>query len=127
MFFVKKVIVPFLICLTALTMAGCGNSPASGTTAEPASAAYTGTQEATASGMGEVKVTITFDKGVVTACDVDAANETPDIGQLAAPTLAKAIVENNTPVVDSVSGATVTSGAVVKAAKACFDAAGIKY
>lgn len=123
----KKVIALFLICLAPLTMTGCGSS-SSGTPAKPAAgAAYTGTQEATASGMGEVKVSITFDKGVVTACDVDASNETPDIGQLAAPTLAKAIVEKNAPVVDGVSGATLTSEAVVKAAKSCFDAAGIKY
>ena len=89
---------------------------------------YTGTQTASAKGMnGDVTVTITFENGVATACDVDASTETESLGQAAAPTVADAIVAGNTPNVDAVSGSTVTSNAIMEAAKACYDAAGIAY
>ncbi|HBD85991.1 MAG TPA: FMN-binding protein [Clostridiales bacterium] len=118
----KKIIAAVFACLIVAAMAGCGTS------GQPAAtAAYSGTQEATAQGMGQVKVTITFENGVVTACDADVSQETAGIGQTAGPTLTQAIVDNNSPVVDGVSGATMTSNAVMTAAKACFDAAGIAY
>ena len=89
---------------------------------------YTGTQTASAKGMnGDVTVTITFENGVATACDVDASTETESLGQAAAPTVADAIVAGNTPNVDAVSGSTVTSNAIMEAAKACYDAVGIAY
>ena len=76
---------------------------------------------------GDVTVTIAFENGVATACDVDASTETESLGQAAAPTVADAIVAGNTPNVDAVSGSTVTSNAIMEAAKACYDAAGIAY
>lgn len=36
---------------------------------------------------GDVTVTITFENGVATACDVDASTETESLGQAAAPTV----------------------------------------
>ena len=75
----------------------------------------------------QLTVTITFENGVATACDVDASTETESLGQAAAPTVADAIVAGNTPNVDAVSGSTVTSNAIMEAAKACYDAAGIAY
>ena len=68
-----------------------------------------------------------YENGVATACDVDASTETESLGQAAAPTVADAIVAGNTPNVDAVSGSTVTSNAIMEAAKACYDAAGIAY
>ena len=76
---------------------------------------------------GSYSLTITFENGVATACDVDASTETESLGQAAAPTVADAIVAGNTPNVDAVSGSTVTSNAIMEAAKACYDAAGIAY
>ncbi len=105
------------VCLT-IVLAGIG----------AALFVYTGTQTASAKGMnGDVTVTITFENGVATACDVDASTETESLGQAAAPTVADAIVAGNTPNVDAVSGSTVTSNAIMEAAKACYDAAGIAY
>ena len=124
----------------ALALTACGGSVSSTASSTASSAAsseaasvaegegYTGTQTASAKGMnGDVTVTITFENGVATACDVDASTETESLGQAAAPTVADAIVAGNTPNVDAVSGSTVTSNAIMEAAKACYDAAGIAY
>ena len=135
----------FLLASGAVTigaaLAACGGSSSTSTASSTASSAasseaasvaegegYTGTQTASAKGMnGDVTVTITFENGVATACDVDASTETESLGQAAAPTVADAIVAGNTPNVDAVSGSTVTSNAIMEAAKACYDAAGIAY
>lgn len=136
-----------VVCALAVSLAACGSSASStaassaasseaassvAASSEAASVAegegYTGTQTASAKGMnGDVTVTITFENGVATACDVDASTETESLGQAAAPTVADAIVAGNTPNVDAVSGSTVTSNAIMEAAKACYDAAGIAY
>lgn len=136
-----------VVCALAVSLAACGSSASStaassaasseaassvAASSEAASVAegegYTGTQTASAKGMnGDVTVTITFKNGVATACDVDASTETESLGQAAAPTVADAIVAGNTPNVDAVSGSTVTSNAIMEAAKACYDAAGIAY
>lgn len=76
---------------------------------------------------GDVIVIISFENGVATACDVDASTKTESPGQAAAPAVADAIVAGNTPNVDAVSGSTITSNAIMEAAKACYDAAGIAY
>ena len=136
-----------VVCALAVSLAACGSSASStaassaasseaassvAASSEAASVAegegYTGTQTASAKGMnGDVTVTITFENGIATACDVDASTETESLGQAAAPTVADAIVAGNTPNVDAVSGSTVTSNAIMEAAKACYDAAGIAY
>lgn len=136
-----------VVCALAVSLAACGSSASStaassaasseaassvAASSEAASVAegegYTGTQTASAKGMnGDVTVTITFENGVATACDVDASTETESLGQAAAPTVADAIVAGNTPNVDAVSGSTVTSNAIMEATKACYDAAGIAY
>ncbi|GJN65662.1 FMN-binding protein [Faecalibacterium gallinarum] len=131
------------VCALALCMVACGDSASStaaSSTAASSTAAsseagseasaeggYTGTQTASATGMGDLSVTLTFENGVVTDCEIDASNETPDIGQVAAEDLAQAIVDGNTPNVDAVASATITSDAVVEAAQACFDAAEVAY
>lgn len=131
------------VCALALCMVACGDSASStaaSSTAASSTAAsseagseasaeggYTGTQTASATGMGDLSVTLTFENGVVTDCEIDASNETPDIGQEAAAELAQAIVDGNTPNVDAVASATITSDAVVEAAQACFDAAEVAY
>lgn len=129
----KRILKFAAVCALAACLAACGGSSsntASSTAAESeAASGYTGTQTATAAGMndGEVKVTITWENGVVTACDVDASTQTDTIGQPAAPKVAQSIVDSNSPEVDGIAGATITSDAIVEAAKACFDAAGVAY
>jgi len=87
-----------------------------------------GTYTAVANGIGgQVKVTITFVDGAVTDVEFDASCETAGIGQDAAPKLAEAIKAASSPIVDGVAGATITSDAFVKAAKSCFEQAGVAY
>lgn len=89
--------------------------------AAPAIAAqpYTpGSYTAQAQGFGgSVSVTITVDGQTLTAVEVVTQDETPSIGGEAANTLAQAIrAANGVEGVEAVSGATVTSTAVLKAA-----------
>ncbi len=87
-----------------------------------------GTYTAVANGIGgSVKVTITFVDGVVSDVEIDAACETAGIGQDAAPKLAEAIKAGSKPEVDNISGASITSAAIIKAAKSCFEQAGVAY
>ena len=72
--------------VTAGALAACnGSSASSGSVAD---AIYTpGTYTGTATGIGEVKVTMTFSATAITDVVVDTSNETESIGGVAAPTL----------------------------------------
>lgn len=75
---------------------------------------------------GDVTVTLTVEGGKVTNVQAEGANETPDLGGKAMMELASAILEAQSPYVDVVSGATITSKAVVAAAAKAFAQAGIE-
>ena len=84
-------------------------------------AIYTpGTYSATATGIGEVTVTMTFDETKITDVVVDVSNETPEIGQLHGETLKEALIAVQSAEIDSISGATLTSTAVKTAAANCI-------
>lgn len=78
-----------------------------------------GTYSAEADGFGKVTVTMTFSETEITDIKIDAGNETADIGGKAAPKLADAILKAQDPVVDGISGATLTSNGVRRAAAMC--------
>ncbi|MDO4615030.1 MAG: FAD-binding protein [Lachnospiraceae bacterium] len=85
------------------------------------SAIYTpGTYSATATGIGTVTVTMTFDETSITDVVLDVSGETPSIGQVAAEELQAALLASENGDIDAVSGATVTSTAVMQAAKKCI-------
>ena len=90
--------------------------------AAPASGIYkAGTYSSKAAGIGgDVIVTMTFDTNKITDVVIDASHETPGIGQKAAVELKKALLAGQSAQVDSVSGASITSGAVRKAAAKCI-------
>ena len=90
--------------------------------AAPASGIYkAGTYSSKAAGIGgDVIVTMTFDTNKITEVVIDASHETPGIGQKAAVELKKALLAGQSAQVDSVSGASITSGAVRKAAAKCI-------
>lgn len=75
--------------------------------------------------MGDVTVEVELDGNVIKAVTVTAHNETPGIGDIAAEKIPAAIVENQTLAVDTVSGATVTSKAILAAVEACIAQAGL--
>lgn len=81
-----------------------------------------GTYTSSAQGcLSEVTVTLTVTGGKVTAVQVDAASETPDIGGSAAEALAAQLVQTgSTAGVDAVAGATMTSEAIFTAMEACL-------
>ena len=79
-----------------------------------------GTYSAKAPGIGgDVIVTMTFGKNKITDVVIDAGKETPGIGQAAAPMLKKLILAKQSAKIDVVTGASITSNAVVKAAAKC--------
>ena len=92
--------------------------------AEGAEAVYTpGTYTGTAQGMGEVKVTMTFSETAITDVIIDAPGETAGIGDVAATSLKDALLKAQSAEIDGVSGATITSNAVKKAAASCIEQA----
>ena len=113
--------------VTAGALAAC-NSAASSSTAASGDAIYTpGTYTGTATGIGEVKVTMTFSETAITDVVIDASNETESIGGVAAPTLQEALMTAQNAEIDNISGATVTTNAVKKAAASCIEQAmGVK-
>ena len=114
--------------VTAGALAAC-NSAASSSTAATGDAIYTaGTYTGTATGIGEVKVTMTFSETAITEVVIDASNETESIGGVAAPTLQDAIMAAQNAEIDNVSGATVTiraSKASAQPSSACRSASSI--
>lgn len=85
-----------------------------------------GTYAASAKGcLSEVSVTVTVTGGKVTAVQINAENETPDLGGKAAETLADELTKaGSTTGVDAVAGATMTSSAVFTAMDDCLAQAG---
>ena len=96
------------------------------TEAAPTAGLFTpGTYEAEAQGLFvPVKVTVTVTENEIVTVVVDATGETPELGGAAAGMMADAIVKAQTPNVDTVSGATVTSNAIIAAATEALTAAG---
>ena len=78
---------------------------------------------ATATGIGDVTVTITVEDGKLTQVKVDTSNETAGIGRELGEQFAQQILEKGA--VDTVSGATVTSNAVREALAQCMKQAGL--
>ena len=70
---------------------------------------------------------MTFSETAITEVVIDASNETESIGGVAAPTLQEAIMAAQGTEIDNISGATVTTNAVKKAAASCIEQAmGVK-
>ena len=112
--------------LAACQSAGTGaSSAASGAGSVAAGATYIpGTYEGTAEGISStVKVTMTFSDSAVTDVVVDTSGETASYGAAAAEELQKQLLAAGSADIDGVSGSTVTSQAVMKAAKSCISQA----
>ena len=107
--------------VTAGALTACGNSASSSSAAASGAAVYTpGTYTAKATGMGEVTVSMTFTENAITDVTVDTANETIDLARNSAEDFQKALMEAQSAEIDGVSGSTITSDAVMKAAKSCY-------
>ena len=83
-----------------------------------------GTYEGTAKGlMGDVVVSVVVTENTIESVTVTAQNETPAIAGPAIEQIPAAIVANQSLVVDTVAGATVTSNAIIDAVVVCLEQA----
>lgn len=92
------------------------------------SLAEAGTYTGSAQGFGEggVSVSVTVDEaGKITALEVTADTETPTVGGAAVQPMIDAILASGSADVDTVAGATITSGAIIEATKAALIEAGV--
>ena len=114
-----------LMCLLLAVMMTLFAASALAETA-PAEALFTpGTYTAEEQGMFvPIKVQITVSETMITNVLIDATGETPTLGGLAAAQMADDILLAQTPNVDGLSGATVSSDAIRKAATAALEQAG---
>ena len=106
--------------VTAGALAAC-NSASSSTASGAAGQYIPGTYEGTAEGISStVKVTMTFSDSAVTDVVVDTSGETASFGAAAADELREQLMAAGSAEIDGVSGSTITSDAVMKAAKSCY-------
>ena len=98
--------------------AGSGAAEGEG---EAAGAYKPGTYSAEAQGMGKVTVTITVDEtGAIAAVEIDASGETAGLGDKAAEKLVDKILAAQSAEVEAISGASITSNAVITALTDCL-------
>ncbi len=77
-----------------------------------------GSYAASANGMnGAVEVSVTVEGGRISSVEVTSHSETAGIGTEAVEKLPAAIIEAQSPEVDAVTGATITSNAIIEAVK----------
>lgn len=110
--------------LSACNANSTSTAASSSTASSAASTAGTyipGTYEGTAEGISStVKVTMTFSDSAVTDVVVDTSGETASYGAAAADELREQLLAAGSAEIDGVSGSTITSDAVMKAAKSCY-------
>ena len=121
--FIKIAAAAAMSGVTAGALAACNaaSGSASASTSGAAGQYIPGTYEGTAEGISStVKVTMTFSDSAVTDVVVDTSGETASYGAAAADELRKQLMAAGSAEIDGVSGSTVTSDAVMKAAKSCY-------
>ncbi len=108
--------------VTAGALAACNAASSSTAASSGAAGSYTpGTYTGTAEGISStVKVTMTFSDSAVTDVVVDTSGETASIGAAAADELRDQLLAAGSAELAGVSGSTITSDAVMKAAKSCY-------
>ena len=88
--------------------------------------AFAETYTATTTGMmGDVTVSAVVEDGVIKSISVDSHTETAGIGDVAVSQLPPKIVETQSLAVDVVTGATMTSNAIIKAVEEIAEKAGL--
>ena len=99
--------------MMVLSMAACGTS---GTTPDSSSGALfkAGTYEAEAEGFGgsasPIHLSVTLSEDKIESIEYTADGETPTVGGAALPKLVENVIASQSPNIDGVSGATITSG-----------------
>lgn len=107
--------VAVLAAIASALLASCGGS------AKYKAGTYTGTAEGR---NGAVEVTVKLSSSKITSVAVTKHEETPGISDAAIKDIPAAIVKSQSTDVDAISGATITSDAIIKATKAALASAG---
>ena len=121
--FIKIAAAAAMSGVTAGALAACNaaSGSASASTSGAAGQYIPGTYEGTAEGISStVKVTMTFSDSAGTDVVVDTSGETASFGAAAADELREQLLAAGSAEIDGVSGSTITSDAVMKAAKSCY-------
>ena len=119
--FIKIAAAAAMSGVTAGALAACNSASGSASTSGAAGQYIPGTYEGTAEGISStVKVTMTFSDSAVTDVVVDTSGETASFGAAAADELREQLLAAGSAEIDGVSGSTITSDAVMKAAKSCY-------
>ena len=119
--FIKIAAAAAMSGVTAGALAACNSASGSASTSGAAGQYIPGTYEGTAEGISStVKVTMTFSDSAVTDVVVDTSGETASFGAAAADELREQLLSAGSAEIDGVSGSTITSDAVMKAAKSCY-------
>ena len=104
----------------SLMLAGCASS--AGSTATASSKTFTGSS----TGMqGPVTVTLSVDGDKITNVELTEISETPSVASVAMERIPQQIVEHQTTTLDTVTGATFASNAIMRAASEAAKAAGL--
>lgn len=109
-----------LFLLATLTVSACSSKSAD--TASYTAGTYTGSAQGR---NGEVVVEVTLSTSKIEKVEVVEHTETAGIADAALEKIPAAIVENQSLAVDTVSGATITSKAIIEASEAALVAAGV--
>ena len=119
--FIKIAAAAAMSGVTAGALAACNAASSSASTSGAAGQYIPGTYEGTAEGISStVKVTMTFSDSAVTDVVVNTSGETASFGAAAADELREQLLAAGSAEIDGVSGSTITSDAVMKAAKSCY-------
>ena len=127
----KKILAALSAAALCLSLTACATSSTQTETPAPSggSAGVSGTFSAEAAGQGgasnPVKVTITLEDSKITDVKAEGPGETEGIGSKAIEALPPQIVSTGSIQVDAVTGATVTSNAIMTAAAAALESAGL--
>ena len=111
----------------AMLLSACGSTGSSTATGTAASAtAASGVYEGSSVGMqGTVTVSMTVEDGKITNVELTECHETPAVASVAMERLPQQMVEHQTTKLDAVTGATLASNAIMRAASAAAEAAGL--
>ncbi|MBP5156920.1 MAG: FMN-binding protein, partial [Treponema sp.] len=113
---VTSVRTALLAAAAATLLASCGGS------GKYKAGTYTGTAEGR---NGEVEVTVKLSSSKITSISVTKHEETPGISDAAIKDIPAAIVKAQSTNVDAISGATITSDAIIQATRAALASAGV--
>ena len=116
----KKFLALALAGMMVLSMSACGSKDKGGDAAGYKDGTYTSTQKGN---NGDVTVEVKIEGGKITSVTTPEQAETAGLGDVAMEKVCAAIVEANSAEVDTVSGATNSSNAVIKGGTECLDQA----